>query len=66
MLLQIHGRVQHAGRQPLNTFEAQRQRTLQEELTRQMEHAEAQEDFETAARLRDQLREIAAKEADAQ
>lgn len=66
MLLQIHGRVQHAGRQPLNTFEAQRQRTLQEELTRQMEQAVAQEDFETAARLRDQLREIAAKEADAQ
>lgn len=66
MLLQIHGRVQHAGREPLNTCEAQRQRTRQEELTRQMEQAVAQEDFETAARLRDQLREMAAKEAQAQ
>ena len=65
MLLQIHGRVQHAGREPLNTSEAQIQRSRQEELTRRMEEAVAKEDFETAAMLRDQLRAMAAGEEDA-
>lgn len=60
MLLQIHGRVQHAGRQPLATEDAQRTRSLQETLTRQMEQAVALEDFETAAALRDRIRAIAA------
>ena len=64
MLLQIHGRVQHAGRAPLETEDAQRTRTRQEALTRQMEQAVALEDFETAARLRDQIRALAAKEAE--
>ena len=63
MLLQIHGRVQHAGRQPLCTEDAQRTRTRQEQLTRLMEQAVALEDFETAAQLRDQLRALAEKEA---
>ena len=58
MLLQIHGRVQHAGRQPLTTEDAQRSRTRQEAISRQMEQAIALEDFETAAILRDQLRAI--------
>ena len=65
MLLQIHGRVQHAGRQPLSTEDAQRARTRQEQLTRLMEQAVALEDFETAAQLRDQLRALAAQEAQA-
>lgn len=65
MLLQIHGRVQHAGREPLNTSEAQIQRSRQAEITRRMEQAVAQEDFETAAMLRDQLRAMAAGEEDA-
>ncbi|MGN0779428.1 MAG: UvrB/UvrC motif-containing protein [Aristaeellaceae bacterium] len=63
MLLQIHGRVQHAGRQPLCTEDAQRTRSRQEQLTRLMEQAVALEDFETAAQLRDQLRDLAQKEA---
>ena len=63
MLLQIHGRVQHAGRRPLRTEVAQRTRTLREELERQMEQAVAVEDFETAAALRDRLRALAEKEA---
>ena len=63
MLLQIHGRVQHAGRQPLCTEDAQRTRSRQEQLTRLMEQAVALEDFETAAQLRDQLRALAKKEA---
>lgn len=62
MLLQIHGRVQHAGRQPLRTEAAQLKRSRQEELTRQMEQAVALEDFETAAQLRDQLKALAAQE----
>ena len=63
MLLQIHGRVQHAGRRPLRTEVAQRTRNLREELERQMEQAVAVEDFETAATLRDRLRALAEKEA---
>ena len=58
MLQQIHGRVQHAGRKPLDTEEAQRSRSLHESLQRQMEAAVAAEDFETAAKLRDQLRAL--------
>lgn len=58
MLQQIHGHVQHAGRKPLNTEDAQRRRTRHEELTRQMEQAVAAEDFETAAILRDRIREL--------
>lgn len=58
MLQQIHGRVQHAGRVPLDTREAQAQRSRQEALTRQMEQAIAVEDFETAAKLRDQIRRL--------
>ena len=58
MLLQIHGRVQHAGRQPLSTAEEQRKRSVTEQLQRQMEQAVALEDFETAAKLRDQIRAL--------
>ena len=36
MLLQIHGRVQHAGRKPLQSETDQRSRYEQEELTRQL------------------------------
>ena len=63
MLLQIHGRVQHAGRRPLRTEVSQRTRTLREDLERQMEQAVAVEDFETAAALRDRLRALSEKEA---
>lgn len=65
MLLQIHGRVQHAGRKPLHTEAAQRSRSRQECLARQMEEAVAVEDFETAARIRDQLKALAAQEDEA-
>ena len=58
MLQQVHGRVQHAGRRPLNTEKAQRVRSLQEDLAYQMEQAVALEDFETAAALRDRMRAL--------
>ncbi|MBQ8555540.1 MAG: UvrB/UvrC motif-containing protein [Clostridia bacterium] len=64
MLQQIHGRVQHAGRKPLDTEAAQRQRSEQEELSRQLERAVAIEDYETAAILRDRLKALAAKEVE--
>jgi len=63
MLQQIHGRVQHAGRKPLDTEEAQRSRSRHEELQRQLEDAVAGEDFERAATLRDLLRALADEEA---
>ncbi len=66
MLLKIHGRVQHAGRRPLCTEAAQRSRTRQEELSREMALAVSLEDFETAARLRDQIRALAREEKEAQ
>ncbi len=58
MLQQIHGRVQHAGRKPLDTEAAQRRRAVYDRLSRQMEQAVAMEDFESAAILRDQLRRL--------
>ena len=58
MLQQIHGRVQHAGRKPLDDEGAQRRRALYDRLSRQLEQAVAMEDFETAAVLRDQLRQL--------
>lgn len=61
MLQQVHGRVQHAGRRPLNTEKAQRIRSLQEELAYQLEQAVALEDFETAVTLRDRIRELASQ-----
>lgn len=63
MLLQIHGRVQHAGRRPLHTEGEQQIRTRQQELSRLMAQAVAMEDFETAAQLRDQLRAMQSEEA---
>ena len=64
MLLQIHGRVQHAGRQPLSSEEDQKARSMREELARQMEEAVRTEDFETAAKIRDQLRAMAGEAAE--
>lgn len=62
MLQQIHGRVQHAGRKPLDTEAAQRRRAVYDQLSRQLEQAVAVEDFESAAILRDQLRHLSSLE----
>ena len=58
MLQQIHGRVQHAGRKPLDDEASQRRRMMYDRLIRQMEEAVEVEDFESAAVLRDQLRHL--------
>ena len=60
MLLQIHGRVQHAGRKPLQSETDQRSRYEQEELTRQLQLAVNAEDYEHAAEIRDRLRALLA------
>ena len=62
MLLQIHGRVQHAGRKPLQSETDQRSRYEQEELTRQLQLAVNAEDYEHAAEIRDRLRALLGKE----
>lgn len=56
MLERIHGRVQHAGRVPKQADEVNRARLRMEELRREMERAVASEDFERAAKLRDEIR----------
>ncbi|MBR6029800.1 MAG: UvrB/UvrC motif-containing protein [Clostridia bacterium] len=64
MLQQLHGRTQHAGRQPLQTEAARRTRSRQEELHRLMSEAVQREDFEQAAALRDELRAMAREAAE--
>lgn len=62
MLLRIHGRSQHAGRMPrVSPQEEQQQQTLND-LRRRMEEAVSQENFEEAALLRDQIRQLASQE----
>lgn len=65
MLSQLHGRTQHAGRQPLMSEEDQTLRRTRDELTRRLEQAVNQEEYEQAAKLRDQLRTLMAGEVDA-
>ena len=62
MLLQIHGRVQHAGRKPLQSETDQRSRYEQEELTRQLQLAVNAEDYEHAAESRPPARAAGERE----
>lgn len=63
VLEKLNGSLEHRGRSPLNTADAQRSRSLREMLQRQMEEAAAAEDFERAAQLRDALRTLAEEAA---
>lgn len=64
LLERIHGRVQHAGRRP-STFhlspEDEKQQRMQQ-LRHQMDEAVEQENFEDAAKYRDQLRALMQEE----
>ena len=62
MLRQIHGKLNYTGRRPLEDGEEQKIRAEREEMIRQMEEAVEQEDFETAALIRDRLRSMAKEE----
>ncbi len=56
MITRVQGRTQHAGRRPPVSEEEQARQTLMEDLRARMEAAVAEENFEEAARLRDELR----------
>ncbi|MBQ9264750.1 MAG: UvrB/UvrC motif-containing protein [Clostridia bacterium] len=66
LITRVQGRAQHAGRRPAGTVEEQEMLNRREELRARMEAAVAEENFEEAALLRDQLRAMtAAKEEQA-
>ncbi len=58
LLLRIHGRVQHAGRMPLLNTQAQEKKKKIAALRVRMDQAVKEENFEEAAILRDQLKEL--------
>lgn len=68
MLQKIHGRTQHAGRKPVaytpDPHDEREARLLQ--LRQKMDEAVAAEDFEEAARCRDEIRSLTQEEKEAQ
>lgn len=58
VLLRIHGRTQHAGRAPFMNEHEREQRQAASTLRQQMDQAVQEENFEEAARLRDQLKAL--------
>lgn len=62
MLLRIHGRSQHAGRMPRVSQKEQEQQLLLSDLRKRMEEAVSQENFEEAALIRDQIKQLASQE----
>jgi protein arginine kinase activator len=58
LLLRIHGRSQHAGRMPILNAQAQEKKKMIASLRSRMDQAVAAENFEEAAVLRDQLRQL--------
>ncbi len=59
LISRVQGRSQHAGRRPPVGEEEQARQSRMEELRALMEAAVAEENFEEAARLRDELRAMA-------
>ena len=58
LITRVQGRAQHAGRKPPVSEEEQARLTQMELLRARMEAAVAEENFEEAARLRDELRAL--------
>ncbi|MDR2506133.1 MAG: UvrB/UvrC motif-containing protein [Oscillospiraceae bacterium] len=56
LLSRIHGKTSHTGRVPPDTFEQTTMARRLESLRRNMDRAIAEEDFELAAQLRDEIR----------
>lgn len=56
LITRVQGRAQHAGRRPAASQEEQEMLSRREALRARMEAAVAEENFEEAARLRDELR----------
>ena len=60
LITRVQGRAQHAGRRPAASEKEQALLARREDLRSRMEAAVAEENFEEAARLRDQLRALTA------
>ncbi len=58
LLSRIHGRTQHAGRMPLFNAQVQEKKKMIASLRSRMDQAVSAENFEEAAVLRDQLRQL--------
>ena len=66
LIARVQGRAQHTGRRPHVSEEEKERIAVMEDLRRRMEAAVAEENFEEAARLRDELRAMTpAREAKA-
>jgi len=61
LLKRIHGSVQHVGKSPLKGVKAPKKKTDIQDLRAKLQKAIDAEDFEEAARLRDQIRILESK-----
>jgi len=62
LVLNIHGETQHAGKTPKRSPEGSQQRTQLIRLRREMHEAVAEENYERASQLRDEIRRIETSE----
>ena len=63
LLKRIHGSTQHSGKSPLNiTVKGTKKRIDIQELRLRLQKAIEEEEFEEAARLRDQIKEVESKQ----
>lgn len=58
LVTRVQGRAQHAGRRPPVSEEEQKRLQMMEDIRARMEKAVAEENFEEAAKLRDELRAL--------
>ena len=58
LLMNIHGETEHVGKCPAHSADGSAQQTELIRLRREMKEAVAEEDYERASRLRDDIRNI--------
>jgi protein arginine kinase activator len=58
LILNIHGETEHVGKTPKRSPQASQQRTRLIQLRREMKEAVAEENYERASQLRDEIRQI--------
>ena len=63
LLKRIHGSGQHAGKTPVKVARTARKRSNLEELRDKLQTAIEEEEFEKAAKIRDQIKQLEKKEA---
>jgi protein arginine kinase activator len=64
LLRRIHGSSQHTGKSPLKVTKIFKKKADLQELRMRLQQAVVEENFEEAARLRDQIRELEKREHD--